>query len=83
MQGDFAEVGTADFGEICVLVSVAGEARAKVNTSFGSSSGPCCCFETKANGTAPGPIVVTKRQAAFNTAAKRVQLSLSLDLFYP
>ena len=29
MQADFAEVGTADFSEICLLVSVAGEARAK------------------------------------------------------
>ena len=28
MQADFAEVGTADFSEICLLVSVAGEARA-------------------------------------------------------
>ena len=29
MQADFAEVGTADFSEICLLVSVADEARAK------------------------------------------------------
>ncbi len=28
-KADFAEVGTADFSEICLLVSVAGEARAK------------------------------------------------------
>ena len=27
MEADFAEVGTADFSEICLLVSVADEAR--------------------------------------------------------
>jgi hypothetical protein len=26
MQADFAEVGTADFSEICLLVSIAGKA---------------------------------------------------------
>ncbi len=31
MQADFAEVDTADFSEICLLVSVVGEARAKVD----------------------------------------------------
>ena len=30
MLPDFAEVGTTDFSEICLLVSVAGEARAKM-----------------------------------------------------
>jgi len=30
MWADFAEVGSADFSEICLLVSDAGEARAKV-----------------------------------------------------
>ncbi len=29
MWADFAEVGTADFSEICLLVSVTDEARAK------------------------------------------------------
>ncbi len=33
MQGDFAEVGTSDFSEICLRVSVAGEARAKIHFS--------------------------------------------------
>ena len=31
MWADFAEVGTADFSEICLLVSVASEARAKAS----------------------------------------------------
>ena len=31
MQADFAEVGPADFSEICLLVSVAGEARAELH----------------------------------------------------
>ena len=33
MQADLAEVGTADFSEICLLVSVAGKARAKIHLS--------------------------------------------------
>ena len=47
------------------------------------SSGPSCGFETMANGTASGPIGFTKRQAPFDTAAKRVQFCLSLDLVHP
>ena len=35
MQADFAEVGTADFSEICLLVSVADEAPAKPMRSSG------------------------------------------------
>ena len=38
---------------------------------FGSTSGACCGFEAKANGAAPDPLVVTKRHAAFDAAAKR------------
>ena len=34
MQADFAEVGPADFSEICLLVSVAGQARAKIPIQF-------------------------------------------------
>ena len=48
-----------------------------------SSSGPSCGFEAKSNGTAFGPIVIAKRQAAFDTAAKRVQFCLSLDFVHP
>ena len=36
MLADFAEVGTADFSEICLLVSVAGAARAKPYLPRGS-----------------------------------------------
>ena len=48
-----------------------------------SSSGACCGFETKANGTAPGPLVITKRHAALDAAAKRVQLFLRLNFIHP
>ena len=39
MQADFAEVGTADFSEICLLVSVAGEARAKISAALANAHG--------------------------------------------
>ena len=35
-----------------------------------SSSWASCGFEPKSNGTSSGPVVITKRQAAFDTAAK-------------
>ena len=45
---------------------------------FGSTSGACCRFEAKANGTAPRPFVITKGHAAIEGVAKRVQLGLRL-----
>ena len=48
-----------------------------------SASGPRCGFETKANGTAAGPLVITKRHAALDAVAKRVQFCLRLDFIHP
>ena len=50
---------------------------------FGSASGACCRFETKANGTANGPFVITKGHAAFDAVTKRAQLGLRLNLIHP
>jgi hypothetical protein len=38
--------------------------------SSSQASRPSCGFETKAHSTASCPVVITKRQAAFHTAAK-------------
>ena len=48
-----------------------------------SSSWASCGFEAKSHSAASCPVVIAKRQAAFDTAAKCVQLCLCLDLVYP
>ena len=40
MSAGFAEVDTADFSEICLLVSVAGEARVKIKSIVCEESVP-------------------------------------------
>ena len=44
MWADFAEVGTADFSEICPLFSVAGEAPLKIRCAGALLVTPYRCF---------------------------------------
>ena len=50
---------------------------------YRSSSWSSRSFETKTNGTASGPLIITERQSATDAVSKRCELCLCLHLIQP